>query len=154
MLILFDLPKDTIHAFKTYYSLYNHLEHMEKTKGKGKWVFARHSHQHVLACYRYIRNQKLSAQPARIFEQGLERALKQATAKATGKGDEKFDILEMVNGNVKKPVFIPVTPDIDIITLQQRWCQNYCKKHGYALFEVSSPTDFKNARDGHDYAIG
>jgi len=143
MLILFDLPKDTIHAFKTYHTLYNHLEYLEKTKGKGKWVFARHSHQHVLACYRYIRNQKLSAQPARIFEQGLERALKQAAAKTIEKGDKKFDFLEIINGNVKKPVFIPITPDVNIIALQQQWCQNYCKEYGYALVEVTSPTDWR-----------
>ena len=48
MLILFGLPKENIYAFKSYGTLYNHLESLEKAKEKGKWVFARHSWQHML----------------------------------------------------------------------------------------------------------
>jgi len=163
MLILFDLPKDNIHAFNTYGTLYNHLENLERIKGKGKWIFARHSWQHMMSCYRYVRDRKVCAQSAETFEQGLEEALKQAVAgklvlakagnQGKGEGSENFDVLEIVNGNIKKPVFIPVTPDVDVIALQQQWCQNYCKVHGYALFEVSSPADFK-AGGGHDHVAG
>ena len=133
MLILFDSPKNHIHAFKTYSALYNHVESLERGKGKGKWIFARHSWQHVISCYRYVRDRNVCAQSAETFEKGLEEALKQAVAgklvPAKAEDGENFDILEMVNGNVKKPVFIPVTPDVNVNALQQKWCRTYCKAH-------------------------
>jgi len=160
MLILFNLPKKVINAFNSYDTLYNHLESLERNREKGKWVFARHSWQHVMFCYRYVRDQKVCAQSAETFEESVEEALKEAVAeklvptmaKNQGKSEngENCDILEIINGNVKKPTFIRVTPDVDVNTLKQRWCQNYCKAHGFPLFEVSSPADFKKAGDGHD----
>jgi hypothetical protein len=165
MLILFDLPKNVIHAFNTYGTLYNHLENLERKRGKGKWVFALHSHQRMMSYYRYIRDRKAYLQSAATFEEGLEEALKQAVAgklipkraknQEKSEDGENSDILEIINGNVKKPVFIRVTPDVDVGSLQQKWCQNYCKAHGYRLFEVSSPADFKAAAGGQDaYAAG
>ncbi len=128
MLILFD--RHHIIAFNNYRKLYNHLENLERYKGKGKWIFARHSHQRVLSFYKYIRDQEI---PVQIAEED---------------SGENFDVLEMINGNIKEPIFIPVTSDIDVIVLQQQWCQNYCKEHNYALFEISSPAGFKKIGGG------
>jgi hypothetical protein len=156
MLILFDFPADRILALANYSKLHNHLEYMEKTRGKGKWVFAQHPHQRVLSFYRYVRAQKLLVLPTTsgIFERSLEEALKQTErSNAPEKeGGKNFDILEIVDG--KKPVLIPVTPDVDVEALQKQWCRNYCKTHGYALFEVSSPADFKEIGGGHDHVVG
>ena len=157
MLILFDLPQKNVLAFKAYNTLYNHLENLEKRKGKGKWIFARHSRQHMMSCYRYVRDRNVCAQSAETFEEGLEEALKQAIA---GKlvpaieGGKNFDIIEVINGNVKNPVFIRVTPDVGVEALRKRWCKDYCKAHGYALFEVSDPADFKTGGGGHDHVAG
>ena len=85
-----------------------------------------------------------------LFVQDLEHDLEETRKEAS----KKFDILEIVNGDPKKPVFIPITPDVDIKSLQQQWCQNYCKAQGYALFEVSSPDDFKETGGGHDHVAG
>ena len=123
MLILFD--RHHILAFNNYKKLYNHLENLERNKGKSKWIFARHPHERVLSFYKYVWNQEFSEQ---IAEED---------------SGENFDVLEMVNGDVKNPIFIPVTPDVDVMAIQQRWCQNYCKEHNYALFEISSPVNFK-----------
>ena len=128
MLLLFD--RHHIIAFNNYRKLYNHLENLERNKGKSKWIFARHSWQRVLSFYKYIRDQEI---PVQIAEED---------------SDENFDVLEMINGNVKETIFIPVTPDIDVIALQQQWCQNYCKEHNYALFEISKPADFKEIGGG------
>ena len=124
MLILFD--RQHIIAFHNYRNLYNHLESLERDKGKGKWIFARHSHQRVLSFYKYVCDQEIFAQLAEKLDPA-----------------EAVDVLEMVNGSIENPIFIPVTPDIDVIALQQQWCQNYCKEHNYALFEISSPGGFK-----------
>ncbi len=129
MLILFD--RHHIIAFNNYRKLYNHLENLERNKGKGKWIFARHSHQRVLDFYNYIRDQEISVPPAEQL----------ALAEAG-------DVLEIINGNVKEPVFIPVTPGIDVMTLQQQWCQNYCKEHNYTLVEISRPVDCKEIGAG------
>jgi hypothetical protein len=146
MLILFQLPGSHILALNTYGKLYNHLENLERGKGKGKWIFARHSHQRMLSFYRYIRNQKL-----KIFEEGLQEALTEAKNKTTGKeGCKNADILEIVNGNIKKPVFVPVTSDVNVESLQKKWCQNYCKAHGFILFEITGPNDFKGVGGGYD----
>ena len=154
MLILFDFPANRILALSNYSKLHNHLEHLEKTRGKGKWVFASHSHQRVLSFYRYVRAQKLLVLPTTsgIFERSLEEALKQVQKSNTPEkeGGKNFDILEIVDG--KNPVLIPVTPDVDVEALQKQWCQNYCKAHGYALYEVSSPADFKETGGGDDQA--
>ena len=158
MLILFDLPQKNVLAFKAYNTLYNHLENLEKRKGKGKWIFARHSRQHMMSCYRYVRDRNVCAQSAETFEEGLEEALKQAIAgklvPAKDEGGGNFDIIEVINGNVKNPVFIRVTPDVDVEALRKRWCEAYCKAHGYALFEVSDPADFKARGGGHDHVAG
>ncbi len=135
MLLLFD--RHHIIAFNNYRKLYNHLENLERNKGKGKWIFARHSHQRVLSFYQYIRDQEI---PVQISEK-LD-------------SPETVDVLEVVNGDVTKPIFIPVTPDVDVTALQHQWCQNYCKEHNYALFEISKPADFKEIGAGYDHAIG
>ncbi len=124
MLLLFD--RHHIIAFNNYRKLYNHLENLERNKGKSKWIFARHSWQRVLSFYQYIRDQETSVPPTEKLAP-----------------TEAGDVLEMINGDVTKPMFIPVTPDVDVIALQQQWCQNYCKEHNYALFEISKPADFK-----------
>lgn len=157
MLILFDLPQKNVLAFKAYNTLYNHLEHAERAKGKGKWIFARHSWQHMMSCYKYVRDRNVCAQSAETFEEGLEEALKQAIAGKLApaiEGGENFDIIEVINGNVKNPVFIRVTPDVDVGSLRQQWCKKYCKAHGYALFEISDPADFKETGGGHDHVAG
>lgn len=155
MLILFDLPKDKIHAFNSYHTLFNHIHSLERTKEKRKWFFARHSCERVISFYQYIREQKSFVEPE-SFEESLKQALKQTNKKTIEReGSEKGDILEIVNGNVKKPNFIPITLGVDVEDLQKQWCRNYCKNHGYVLFEVSKPTDFKQYPGGkNDYAAG
>lgn len=115
-------------------TLDNHLENGERAKGKGKWIFARHSRQHMISCYRYVRDRNVCAQSAETFEEGLERALKQAIAgklvPAKDEGGGNFDIIEVINGNVKNPVFIRVTPDVDVEALRKRWCEDYCRRMG------------------------
>lgn len=156
MLVLFNPHKERIHTFKTYDALFNHLDNMEKVKKKPKRIFARHSYQRLLSFYRYIRNEKLAPYPMAIFEQGLEQALNQAAGTAReAQANFDIDILEIVNGNVRNPKFIPITPDVDVEALRRKWCEDCCKAHGYHLVEVSSLAQFrqpegqKGGKDGH-----
>lgn len=156
MLILFDLPYKNVHAFKTYSALYNQLKNVEKCPGKGKWIFARHSWQRMMSCYRYVRNRKLCGQLPETFEQGLEKALKRAAGESAGEGggSQETDVFEIINGNPKKPVFIPLTPDVDVNALRLEWRQNYCKAHGYILHDVSSLADLKKIGGQDDHVAG
>ena len=122
MLVLFYTPKNHIHTFHHYEKLYKHLERLEADKENSKWTFARHSHDRVFGFYKYVCTRLMAP---------LEKT-----------GPEGLDILEIVRGDVKKPVLIPITPDLDVESLRKKWCQSYCKSHGYPLADVSSPADF------------
>ncbi len=100
MLILVDLPRKNVHVFKSYRALYNHLENGERRKGKSKWILARHSWQHLVSCYRYVRNRKLCGHHPETFEQGLEKAMKQAAGEIAGEGGKSqgFDVREIIKG--------------------------------------------------------
>jgi len=105
----------------------------------------------MMSCYKYIRAQKFPPSFRETFEQGLEKALRRESGE-TGKerSGQEPDILEIIKGNSRKAVFIPITPDIDVDALRQEWCKAYCKSHNYSLFDVSSPADFKESGGGHD----
>jgi hypothetical protein len=57
-----------------------------------------------------------------------------------------WDILEIVNGNSTKPVFIPLAPNLDIEPLQKNWCDHYCKAHGLNLIEIADVSDFRKLK--------
>jgi len=78
MLVLFNSQNDSIHTFKTYGALYNHLENMERIRKRPKRIFAHHLWRRLLSFYRYICDQKRAPHLMAIFEQGLEQALRQA----------------------------------------------------------------------------
>ena len=128
MLVLFYPPKNHVHMFHHYGKLYKHLERLEADKEKSSWMFIRHAHSRVFNFYKYVCRK-------------LMKAIDQ-------EGREGVDILEIVRGEPKKPVFIPVTPDVDVESLRKKWCQSYCKSHGYPLVDVSSPADFRNLESG------
>ncbi len=86
MLILFDLPHQNVHAFKSYSALYHYLENGGRRKGK--WDFVRHSWQRMMSCYRYVRNRKLCGQYLETFEEGLEKAMKRAAGETAGEGGQ------------------------------------------------------------------
>jgi len=48
----------------------------------------------------------------------------------------KFDVLEMSHERSRKPVIIPITPDLDIEPLLEDWCRMYCESNGYKLIDV------------------
>jgi hypothetical protein len=105
--------------FKNYDKLYKHINHCEKEKQASNapealkgWRFTSYSYQRTLAFYTYIASKK------KIERQG-------------------FDVLEISQGNLQKPLLIPITPDIDVISLKEEWCLKYCETHGYLLMTDS-----------------
>jgi hypothetical protein len=133
MLLLINEQKNRAHIFQDYSGLYNHIESHEKQKYARKgnhqksqsWVFTRHSYQRM-ATYQDVL------------------ACQAANGNGANNGQEKgWGILEIVNGNPGKPVFIPLVHNLDIEPLQRNWCNHYCKAHGLGLIEIMDVSDFK-----------
>ena len=141
MLIVFDSSQNRVLSFGTYKTLHNHIQDIERVQGKGRWIFARHSWARMMSCYRYLHARQCSSSLEESFEQTLEKALKKARE---GTDRHKSDtVLEIINGNPKEAAFIPITPDVDVDDLLQKWCQAYCKARKYRLFDVSCPDDVR-----------
>jgi hypothetical protein len=132
MLLLINKQKNRVQIFHDYNGLYSHIEACEKQKHARKgnprraqaWVFARHSHQRMATYQDALARQAANGNADTIEAKG-------------------WDILEIVNGNLLKPVFIPLVHNLDIEPLQKNWCNHYCKAHGLNLMEIRDVSDFK-----------
>lgn len=103
--------------FKNYQKLFNHIDHNQRAKRYNKsprpiddWFLARHSYRRVMAFYEFVKNSRGQS--------------------------PKFDVLEMSHDRSRKPVIIPITPDLDVESLLEDWCKRYCEFNGYELVEV------------------
>jgi hypothetical protein len=111
--------------FKNYQKLYSHLDSHQWTRRYNRphqliddWFFGCHSYRRVMAFYEFVSVQKRNAE------------------KTTGGKMPKLDVLEMSHDRSKKPVIIPITPDIPIESFLEDWCRRWCGFHGYKLVEV------------------
>ena len=146
MLIVFDLSDRPL-AFTGYGALFNHYRSVESTREKDNWVFTRHSWPRMMACYRYVHARACPTADADLPEWGPERALRRAGATV-----RKPDVLEIVKGDPRRALFVPLNPDIDIRVLLKEWCLAYCRSHGHRLFETSGPDDFREIGGKDDSA--
>src|SRR5436305_8180332 len=111
--------------FKNYQKLFNHIDHNQRSRRYNKphqpiddWFLARHSYRRVMAFYEFVSAQKINAE------------------KKSGGKPPKFDVLEMSNDRSRKPVIMPITPDLNVESLLEDWCKRYCESHGCKLVEV------------------
>ncbi len=112
--------------FKNYHRLFSYIDHKQRTgrhnlsrKSIDSWFLARHSYHRIRAFYEFFSVQK-----------------RKASQGATGNKMEKFDILEISDDISRKPVIIPITPDLNIERLIESWCQRWCRFRGYKLVEI------------------
>ena len=117
MLILFD-PQTRAYAFQNYDYLYNHLNRLERDRHAKKnlastpsWIFTHHCAHRVNNWYAYM------AENPRMDQEG--------------------GLLEIISGNLKEPLFIPVTAATNLDDLRIEWCRVYCKNHNYTLVETA-----------------
>jgi hypothetical protein len=133
MLLLINEQKNRVQIFQGYSGLYTHIESHEKQKHVRKgnphksqaWVFARHSHQRMATYQDVLVSRAANGNGADSIE------------------TKGWEILEIVNGNPAKPVFIPLAHNLDIEPLQKNWCNHYCKAHGLGLIEILDVSDFR-----------
>ena len=113
--------------FKNYKRLYSHLNSHQWVRRRNSphhliddWFFACHSYRRVMAFHKFIHSQKI---------------------------DSGSDVLEISYGLSSKPLMVPVTPELDIESLIEVWCQKYCDAHGYKLVEVYEDDGFLRVRN-------
>lgn len=115
--------------FKNYQKLLSHIDSMQRSKRYShpyqsqridSWFIARHSHSRVMAFYDFICSQKKKSQ------------------KDDRKKLPKLDVLEISDDISRKPIMIPITPDIDIESLIESWCRRYFNSQGYDLIEIDN----------------
>ena len=98
--------------FKNYQKLYGHIGRNQQGKRCNTpkqliddWFFACHSHRRVMAFYEFVSAQKINAE------------------KKSGGKPPKFDVLEISHDCSRKPVIMPITPDLDVESLLEDLCK-------------------------------
>ena len=56
--------------------------------------------------------------------------------------DEELSLLEICTGDYENPLYVSVTPNVDMAYLKEKWCSDYCAFHDLVI--VNS-TDRENA---------
>ena len=133
MLLLINEEKNSCQTFHDYPALHNTIEAHEKQRNARKtnrrkghpWVFASHCGQRM-ATY-----------------QGIFTPRAANSNGASGQEASGWDILEIVSGDIRKPVFIPLAHDLDWEALQKNWCHRYCHAHRLTLIEITDVTVFR-----------
>ena len=126
--------------FKNYQKLYSHINSHQQGKRCNTpkqliddWFFARHSHRRVMAFYEFVSAQKINAE------------------KKSGGKPPKFDVLEISHDCSRKPVIMPITPDLDVESLLEDLCKRYCESKGYKLVEVQEDDGILHVKRDQNY---
>jgi len=124
MLILVNQKNERKKKFKDYQDLYGHIDRSQQMKRMrdpkklpDEWVFTIHPYSRLALFSAFVYRQMI------MDEQNPGQ-------------DKKLDVLEISCNQTKNPVFIHVTPDIDIEVYRKDWCQRYCQFHGFKLIEI------------------
>ncbi len=135
MLLLLDKSTNKIQAFASYTGLCNYIERQERYHyldmpqrhpPKRKWGFTQYPYHRAAALVAHI-----SGAPIPDIKKQKDIRMR------------NFDVLEILQGNPKMPIFIALDPDIDLEPLRKEWCHKYCKANGYLLAEVLDAEDFQ-----------
>ena len=141
MLNLISPQGDVLGAFPSYDELLDHLQlkklFWERCSGlyggpvhpgfspfKPAWNFTYYKNPYLASMYPAMRHPPAVGAEKFALEHGL-------------------DYIEIFTGDADNPTQIAVTPDVDVPSLKQTWCQDYCRAHGYAIQaadEGTSPT--------------
>ena len=83
------------------------------------WRFVYYKHSELNTIYSCMKEPPIEGIEREAFEQGL-------------------DLIEIHHGSPLNPIQLPVRQDLDIESLKKKWCEAYCKAHGYSLIETLS----------------
>jgi hypothetical protein len=49
--------------------------------------------------------------------------------------EQQLGVVEVCNGDYTNPIYVPITPSLDIGKLKKDWYLECCKKHGFLVVE-------------------
>jgi hypothetical protein len=121
---LFNKNTEEKRSFQNSNELFKFIRDMEHSKlfedhpefGSFSWSFRVFKRRSIVEYYHNIKEEDLTSPIRQAYEQEL-------------------DLLEMCKGDLKKPLQIPVSPDVDVEHLRKIWCFEYCRAHGYEVRE-------------------
>ena len=109
MIITLPLDGTPAEHFKSYDALLECIMEIEQEKHTDDtpmdWSFMIYPPTEVVAFY------ALSQTPCVIIEEAFE---------------EDLPLIEICTGDYKKPLYIAMTPNVDIVYLKKKWCKDYC----------------------------
>ena len=108
--------------FKNYQKLYGHIGRNQQGK-----------RCRVMAFYEFVSAQKINAE------------------KKSGGKPPKFDVLEISHDCSRKPVIMPITPDLDVESLLEDLCKRYCESKGYKLVEIQEDDGILHVKRAQNY---
>jgi hypothetical protein len=123
MIVIVPLDGTPIEYFKGYNELFDHLTAIETTKliannpnfRKMNWSFTVHSPRRVAAFYAHLKDTC----------EAINEAYK-----------ECLSLIEICTGDYTKPIYIALTPNVDLDYLQKKWCVDYCTFHNLVMKEM------------------
>lgn len=124
MIQVFSSDQKAIGQFKDYDQLVKHLNTLENDKlsqcssraPSETWSFAIYSHKRL----------------SYIYYKTLERSFNQAGKEAF---EQELDLIEIYKGTFQNPLQIPASKDVDVQSLKEDWCHDYCEAHNYLLVD-------------------
>jgi hypothetical protein len=136
MLILVNQKNERKKKFKDYKDLYGHIDRSQQMKRMrdpklmDEWVFTIHPYQRLAIFSAFVYRQMI------IDEQNAGESTGESPGESKAQNQKKLDVLEISCNQTKNPVFLHVTPDVDIEVYRKDWCQRYCQYHGFELREI------------------
>lgn len=62
--------------------------------------------------------------------------------------ESNSSLIEICKGDYKKPLYIVITPTIDLVTVKKKWCLDYCAAHYFLIRENVEVTEELSRMDG------
>ncbi len=122
MIILIPLDGKPTEQFEDYTELFECIISAETMKAAKRlkpqhmdWNFTTHSSKWVPILYTRSKN------PSEAIKEAFE---------------ENLALIEICTGDYKKPLYIPLTPNVDMEYLKKKWCVDWCTFHHILVKEA------------------
>ncbi|MBX9805472.1 MAG: hypothetical protein K2Y18_06950 [Alphaproteobacteria bacterium] len=130
MIQVFGPDRTIIGLFKDYDGLFNHINTTESSK----LLESNSSFSQDVWTFVLFTNKRLSY----IFHKTLERSFSKVGKEAF---EQELDLIEISKGDYHNPIQIPVTADVNVSELREKWCQEYCDTHDYVIVDHQNNKD-------------
>ena len=123
MIEIITIDRTPVGYFENFSELFESITALENVRSSSEnldvnqmnWRFVIHSPKEVINVYTHSKNPS----------EGLAEAYR-----------ENLPLIEICTGDYKNPLYIVLTPNVDMGYLKQKWCIDYCTYHNLVVREV------------------